>query len=47
MNKLNTMFMNSKSKKTFEPHRLLFNVADKINLKGSDKNLIMYYTRKK
>ena len=29
--------MNSKNSKTFNPHRLLLNLADKINLKRSDK----------
>ena len=37
--------------KTSEPHRLLFNPADEINLKRSNKyvalwNLSMYYTWK-
>ena len=40
--------MNSENSKTSEPHRLLHNLADKINLKGSEKcvalsNLSMYY----
>ena len=40
--------MNSENSKTSEPHRLLLNLADKINLKGSEKcvalsNLSMYY----
>ena len=43
--------MNSKNSKTSEPHRLLLNLADKIDLKRSDKyvalsNLSMYYTWK-
>ena len=43
--------MNSKNSKTFDPHRPLFNLTDKINLKGSDKyvaplNLSIYYTPK-
>ena len=29
--------MNSKSSKTSDPHRLLLNLADKIDLKGKDK----------
>ena len=29
---MNTIFMNSKSSKTFDPHRLLFNLTDKIDL---------------
>ena len=43
--------MNSENSKTFDPHRLLLNLADKINLKRSDKyvvlsNLSIYYTWK-
>ena len=34
---MDTIFMNSENSKTSEPHRLLRNVADKINLKRSDK----------
>ena len=30
---MDTMPMNSKNSKTFEPHRLLLNLTDKINLK--------------
>ena len=41
--------MNSKNSKTSDPHRLLFNLINKINLKGSDKHVAMsmlsiYYT---
>ena len=41
--------MNSKNSKTSDPHRLLLNLSDKINLKRSDKyvalsNLSNYYT---
>ena len=41
--------MNSKNSETSDPHRLLLNLTDKINLKGSDKyvalsNLSIYYT---
>ena len=48
-NKTGTMFMNSKNSGTSDPHRLLRNLADKINLKRSDKyvalsNLSIYYT---
>ena len=40
--------MNSENSKTFDPHRLLLNLSDKINLKRSDKyvallNLSIYY----
>ena len=48
---MDTIFMNSENCKTSEPHRLLFNLADKVNLKRSHKyvallNLSMYYTWK-
>ena len=41
--------MNSGSSKTSDPHRLLLNLTDKINLKGSGKyialsNLSICYT---
>ena len=36
-NKMGTIFMNSKNSGTSDPHRLLLNLADKINLKRSDK----------
>ena len=43
--------MNSKNSKTSEPHRLLLNLTEKIDLKRSDKyvalsNLSIYYTWK-
>ena len=46
---MDTVFMNFKNSKTSDPHRLLLNLTDKINLKGSDKyvvlsNLSIYYT---
>ena len=34
---MNTAVTNSSSSKTCDPHRLLFNYPDKINLKRSDK----------
>ena len=34
---MDIIFMNSGSCKTFDPHRLLLNHPDKINLKRSDK----------
>ena len=45
------IFMNSKKSKTYDPHRLLMNLKDKINLNRSDKyvalsNLSICYTRK-
>ena len=41
--------MNSKNSKTYDPYKLLINLADKMNIKISDKyvalsNLSMYYT---
>ena len=49
---MDAIFMNYKNIKTYQPHRLLLNVADKTDLKRSDKyiassNLIMCYTWKK
>ena len=46
---MDTIFMNSENSKTFDHHRLLLNLADKINLKKNDKyiafsNLSIYYT---
>ena len=43
--------MNSENNETSDPHRLLLNLTDKINLKRSDKyialsNLSIYYTWK-
>ena len=43
--------MNSENSKTSDPHRLLLNLSDNINLKRSDKyvafsNLSIYYTWK-
>ena len=48
---MGTIFMNSKNSKTSDPHRLLLNLSDKINLKRSDRyvalsNLSIYYTWK-
>ena len=37
LNRMDTIFMSSENSKTFYPHRLLLNLSDKINLKGSDK----------
>ena len=49
--KMDTIFTNSKNSKTSQPHRLLLNLADKINLKRNDRyadlpNLSMYFKRK-
>ena len=43
--------MNSKNSKTSDPHRLLVNLTDKIDLRRKDKyialsNLSIYYTWK-
>ena len=48
---MNITFMNSRNSKTSDPHRLLFNLSDKINLKRKDKyvalsNVNIYYTWK-
>ena len=48
---MDTTFMNSENSKTTDPHRLLLNLTDKINLRRSDKyvalsNLSIYYTWK-
>ena len=34
---MNTIFIDSEKSKTSEPHRLLLSLADKINLKGSNR----------
>ena len=34
---MDTIFMNSENSKTTDPHRLLLNLTDKIDLKRSDK----------
>ena len=46
---MDTIFTNSANSKTSDPHRLLLNLSDKINLKRSDtyvalSNLSTYYT---
>ena len=46
---MGTILINSENSKTSDPHRLLFNLSNKINLKISDKfvawsNLNIYYT---
>ena len=48
---MNTIFLDSENSKTSDPHRLLRNLTDKINLKRIDKyvalsNLSIYYTWK-
>ena len=49
--RMDTIFTNSENSKTSDPHRLLLNLPDKINLKRSDKyvalsNLRIFYTWK-
>ena len=50
---MNTIFMNSKNNKTSDPHRLLLNLIDNIDLRRKEKyialsNLLsIYYTWKK
>ena len=46
---MNTIFINSKNSKTSDPHRLLLNFTDKIDLRRKDRyialsNLSFYYT---
>ena len=46
---MGTIFMKSKNSKITHPHRLILNLAFKINLKRGDKhvalsNLSIYYT---
>ena len=48
---MNTTFLSSKNSKTCDPHRLLLDLTDKMNLKSSDKyivlsNLSIYYALK-
>ena len=42
---MNTLFMNSENNKTSDPHRLLLNLTDKIDLRRKDKYTI-YHTWK-
>ena len=49
--KMNTFFMNTKNSKTSEPHKLKFNLIDKLDLKNPNKNMALaslsiYYTWK-
>ena len=48
---MDTVFMNFENSKTYDARKLLLNLADKINLKRSDKyvalsSLSIYYTWK-
>ena len=49
---MDTIFMNSKNSKTFDPHRLILNLTEKIILKRSNEHVVLsntsiYYTWKK
>ena len=51
MYKIETFFMNTKSSKTSEPHRLKYDLIEKLDLKKSNKNMALasasiYYTWK-
>ena len=45
---MNTIFINSENSKTFDPHILLLNLTDKIDLRRDNfivlLNLSIYYT---
>ena len=48
---MDTIFVNCRNSETYDPHRLLINLLDRINLKTKDKyfvlaNLSINYTRK-
>ena len=48
---METFFMNTKNGKTNEPHRLKYNLIDKLDLKNPNKNIVLaslsiYYTWK-
>ena len=38
---MDIIFRNSENIKIFDPHRLLLNLSDKINLKRSDKYVVL------
>ena len=38
---MNAIFMNSKNSKTFDPHRLIVNLTEKINLKRNNKYVVL------
>ena len=45
---MNTVLVNSENSKTSDPHKILLNLSDKINLNSKDKyvalsNLSIYY----
>ena len=39
---MNTILMNSKNSQTSDPHRLLFNLTDKIDLRRKDKYIALW-----
>ena len=46
---MDTRFINSENSKTYEPHVLILNLTDKLNLRRGEKsialsNLSIYYT---
>ena len=48
---MDTRFINSENNKTYEPHVLILNLTDKLNLRRGEKsialsNLSIYYTWK-
>ena len=48
---METIFMNTKNNKTNEPHNFKLDLTDKLNLKNSNKNMVLanlsiYYTWK-
>ena len=43
---MDTIFINSENSKTSDPHRLLLNLSDKLNLKRSDKHVDLSNIRK-
>ena len=48
---MNTILINSEISKTFDPHRLVLNLTDKVDLRRKDKyiaisTLSIYYTWK-
>ena len=51
LKRMETIFMNTETSKTNEPHRLKLDLADKLNLKNPEKNIALvnlsiYYTWK-
>ena len=38
---MDTIFINSKNSEASDPHRLLLNLTDKINLKRSDRYVVL------